>query len=99
MPSVPGSKSPNAIESVVFTPDGKKLMTSGLEGIILWDMTLAAHPGAPLEEAHDVTALAVSPDGRMLASGASDSSVTIWDIATRLPLRTKLNAHDSVRTV
>jgi len=34
-----------------------------------------------------VTALAFSPDGRLLASGATDGSLRVWDVATGAPRR------------
>ena len=39
----------------------------------------AAAPAAPLVQDGEVTALASSPDGRMLAVGTSKSTIALWD--------------------
>lgn len=36
----------------------------------------------------DVTALALAPDGRLLASGAFDKTIILWDLATQQEVRT-----------
>jgi WD40 repeat protein len=62
--------------------------------IILWDVT--QDPPAPLVLADGLTSiwsLAFSPDGRTLASGTIDGTVTLWDVAERRPLPT-LSGHD-----
>lgn len=41
----------------------------------------------------EVGAVAVSPDGRMLATGSADKTVRLWDIVTRSPLGSPLTGH------
>src|SRR5207248_4243773 len=65
----------NAITGLVFSPDGKNLVTASYDQtLILWD----AATGKPERtlKGHRValTAVAFSPDGKMIASGAAHPS-------------------------
>jgi len=81
------TKSSAAIDAIAFTPDGNTLAAAGHDSLIrLWNVktgalrtTLSGHLGR-------VTSLAVSPDGRMLASGSGvgpDSGMLrLWDLTS-----------------
>ncbi len=82
------------VRSLAFTPDDQTLVScSGLYDkgakrwaageIKVWDVaagreraTLPAHAGL-------VVALALSPDGQLLATGGTDGVIKLWDLATR----------------
>ncbi len=70
-----------------FSPDGRMLLTTDLEGVIhLREVAtgkerqrLAGHlPG-------EVAIVTLSENGRLLASGGSDSQVLVWDLTGRAP--------------
>lgn len=73
-----------------FAPDGRTLAVAGDDGsVTVWD----AKDGRQLTQfgAHDeaIIALAYSPDGRVLATGASlDPVARLWEAATGRPLAT-----------
>ena len=71
------------VYAVVFTPDGKTLLSAGGDGQVrLWDVASRrevrrwpAHLGGTL-------ALVLTADGKTLATGGRDSHVRLWDAAT-----------------
>jgi WD40 repeat protein len=79
------------IDSIAFSPDGKTLASGGYDtpagGVILWDVAtgkerarMTVRPRGGRAPANRVGAVAFSPDGRWLASGASDGGVVLWDV-------------------
>lgn len=77
------------VESVAWSPDGKKLVSGGMNGVVkVWSLsskqnllTLAGHK-------NDVVSVAWSPDGTMIASGSWDATAKIWDATTGQNLET-----------
>jgi hypothetical protein len=62
----------------VFSPDGRLLVTSAKEVVQLWDVERVLPIGSPLIHDKEVTSVALSPDGRTLATGDSDGVVRLW---------------------
>ncbi len=68
------------INSVVFSPDDRRLVTAADDGlVVVWNLAgeiehvLRGHEGA-------VTMVRFSPDGRRLVSAAKDGEARIWDL-------------------
>ncbi|MFF2949809.1 trypsin-like peptidase domain-containing protein [Kitasatospora sp. NPDC057965] len=87
----------DAVNAVVFSPDGRTLATAGSDGTArLWDMatgrTLATFTG------HNdvVNAVVFSPDGRTLATASRDGTARLWDVATGRTTTTLTGAVNSV---
>jgi RNA polymerase sigma factor (sigma-70 family) len=80
---------PAMVAGVVFSRDGKTLIAGDAQGnVIFWDVATGKelrrappHPQLPV-----VNALALSPDGKILAGGLTDA-ICLWDAATGRPVR------------
>jgi WD40 repeat protein len=74
------------IHSIVFSPNGRLLVTSDSEhSVKLWD----TKSGLLLRSltVFDVHTVIFSPDSRFLVSGQSDGTITFWDASTGNPQR------------
>ncbi len=86
------------VRQVAFSADSRLVVSSSLDGTVELHEAATGRLVRTLEAAtafdagkrlrDDVRILAMAPDGRRLATGADDNSLTIWDIATgrRSPL-------------
>ncbi|GAB4434168.1 MAG: serine/threonine protein kinase [Chloroflexi bacterium OHK40] len=82
-----------AVGAVLYAPDGQRIAV-GLGGQIQLRNAESLEPGAALDgHSTDISALAFSPDGRLLASGAQDDTIIrIWDVADAAEVR-QLEGH------
>jgi WD40 repeat protein len=71
----------SAILGLEFTPDGRRLIAGGTEGIRIWEIDGSSQPILGFDwQSRWVTCLAISPDGTTVASGSEDSTIAIWDM-------------------
>jgi WD40 repeat protein len=82
---------PGVVESVLFSPDGKRIASvqCSEEGgsIHLWDTSTGQELHQFVTAAHATDALAFSPDGKRLAAvGGFDGVVHLWDVETGMEL-------------
>ena len=76
-------------QNVILSPDGRTMFAAGTgpsdTAILTWDLSDPRRPraiGQPLaDHTMPVFGLAVSPDGRLLATGGRDQKVRLWNIA------------------
>jgi WD40 repeat protein len=88
------------VNSVTFSADGQRLASAGRSGmdaqtkqvvygeVKLWEVASGKELLTLKGHAHAVTSVAISPDGRRLASASHDQTVKLWETATRKELRT-----------
>ena len=81
----------SAVSAVAFSPDGTTLaFGGGFSWINIELLDVATLTNIATLEGHtsNVLSIAYSPDGATLASGSYDSTVRLWDIATRRNIAT-----------
>ncbi|MEO8659441.1 MAG: WD40 repeat domain-containing protein [Bryobacteraceae bacterium] len=77
------------ISQVTFGSNGKMLALGSARNtdrgeLVVWDVGKVSPVGPPLKGLESPVAL--SPDGKMVASTNGDGSITLWDVATGKPL-------------
>jgi WD40 repeat protein len=86
--------------SVVFSPDGKAVLTgSGDRTARLWDAATGQPMGPPLTHRGVVYSVAFSPDGKAVLTGSQDNTARLWDVATGKPIGPPLTHRGSVQAV
>jgi WD domain, G-beta repeat len=71
------------IYALAFSPDGRRLLTSGAGLVVrVWDLGRRELLAELVAHTDVVYALAYSPDGQRIASGGADRLVRIWDAET-----------------
>lgn len=74
---------PGGIFSIVFSPDGKTLVSGGNDKLIkLWDVATGREVRTIAGHSKYIRTLAFSPDGRVLVSTSGDKTVKLWDVST-----------------
>lgn len=83
----PGELHPPNVNSIAFSPDGKLLVSGGIEHTIkLWDVNTGAVVQDMKDTSYEVNTVAFSRDGQTVLS-ASDSAITVWDVHNGMALR------------
>ena len=87
--------------AIAYDPTGRLLANTSGGAIQLWDTTGRQPRPIAMLPAHKghATALAFSPDGRLLATAGDDHKATIWDIETRTLLAVLTGHTDTVRSL
>ena len=83
---------------VAFSPDGQRLAVASGIGVWLYDVATSREL-ALIPTASWLNSVVFSPDGRLLASASGDSTVKLWDVATREKIATLEGHTDFVWSV
>ena len=65
----------------------------------LWDTTIGEHICTLTGHLDNITCVAFSPDGQLLASGGEDETVLLWDLKTGKHPRILIGHNDGVLNV
>jgi WD40 repeat protein len=72
---------PGAIRQVVFTPDGRHVLAAA-DGVHVYEADTGRPAGEPFQTNRRVWGLALSADGRLLATADGNGPVRLWEPAT-----------------
>jgi WD40 domain-containing protein len=90
-----------SVTNVAFTSDSRFILSSGDSSIHLWDLQSGKEAPRRFDGQHSgrIPAMALSPDGRRLATGGDDRTIKIWDVATGKMLHSFAGHTDTVLCV
>lgn len=88
-----------AVRGLVFTPDGRTLVSCGQEGTVkLWDTASGTETATLRSKQEGILGAALAPDGKTLATGGTDQTTRLWDLTSQR-LRDTLPSESWVRAV
>ncbi|CAD5942208.1 putative WD repeat-containing protein alr3466 [Planktothrix tepida] len=76
------------VYAVVISPNNQTLAVGSFGAIRIWDLKTDAPPRTIAAHSSWVKALAISPDGKVLASGSNDKTIRLWDLKDGNRMRT-----------
>lgn len=73
----------DAVRSVAFSPDGKRVLSGGGTLVRLWDVESCEEVARFEGHTRQVCAVAFARDGRRVLTASHDQTVRVWDVETR----------------
>jgi WD40 repeat protein/serine/threonine protein kinase/tetratricopeptide (TPR) repeat protein len=89
---------PLYFSGAILSPDGTRVATSSRPGIVFWDTATGTSLGRITAPDGVNAAMAFSPDGKLIAGGTANRTVTVWDVETGRPVAREVHV-DPVQCV
>ena len=96
LPLVAPIKHPAEVRSVLFTSDGKKLITIAGSAVYFWNSADGTQTGTPLKHAGKINTVRLSADGTMIVTASDDGTAQVWDVQSGKKLGEALQHKDAV---
>lgn len=81
---------------IELTPDGKLIVAGTGNDLYVWEYSSRQLYYPPMKgHSKFITALAISPDGKFIASGGEDAKIILWDSRTGKQIGNSLEGHIS----
>jgi WD40 repeat protein len=93
--TIPAANGRYSLDSACFSPDATLIASAGSKTVKLWTTELHEIPDS---HSSGVNCMCFSEDGSLIASGADDGTVKIWDTANCSCLVTLRDSTDELRT-
>jgi len=77
----------NDVNSVLFSPDGRYILSVSWDYTILWDIAKGKEIRRFIAGSGRVLSVSFSPDGKFVLSGNENSIIQLWDAATGEEIR------------
>jgi WD40 repeat protein len=88
-----------SVNGVAFSPDGKRAYSTDSRAVRLWDLATGKQLAHSDDHADRVMCVAVSPDGKLIATGSEDKTVRLADAGKLTEVRQLKKHTDAVRCV
>jgi WD40 repeat protein len=90
------------VNTIVFTPDGKRLISAGGDRLIrIWDLATNKQLYTLIGHDEEIKAIAITSDGNYLFSGSKDipNSIRLWNLQTRTRIWNLIGHQDLVTSL